>query len=65
VNYTLSAEETLLYDNVTEYVRTEFNRAEQLEREARKGTVGFAMTILQRRLASSSHAIYSVVKAAA
>jgi SNF2 family DNA or RNA helicase len=62
VNYTLSAEETLLYDNVTEYVRTEFNRAEQLEREARKGTVGFAMTILQRRLASSSHAIYQSLK---
>jgi hypothetical protein len=38
---------------VTDYVREEFNRAEALENDARKGTVGFALTILQRRLASS------------
>jgi superfamily II DNA or RNA helicase len=62
VNYTLSPEEALLYEAVTEYVRQEFNRAEQLENDGRKGTVGFALTILQRRLASSPEAIYQSLK---
>lgn len=62
VNYTLSPEEDLLYEDVTEYVRQEFNRAEQLENDGRKGTVGFALTILQRRLASSPEAIYQSLK---
>lgn len=62
VNYTLSPAETGLYEDVTEYVRQEFNRAEQLENDGRKGTVGFALTILQRRLASSPEAIYQSLK---
>ena len=62
VNYTLSPEENILYEAVTEYVRQEFNRAEQLENDGRKGTVGFALTILQRRLASSPEAIYQSLK---
>ncbi len=62
VNYTLSPEEDALYESVTEYVRQEFNRAEQLENDGRKGTVGFALTILQRRLASSPEAIYQSLK---
>ncbi len=55
--YKLSDAEAKLYKDVTDYVREEFNRAEALE-EGRKGTVGFALTILQRRLASSPEAIY-------
>ena len=43
---------------MTDYVRQEFNRAESLENGGRRGTVGFALTILQRRLASSPEAIY-------
>ncbi|MFQ3672504.1 MAG: helicase-related protein [Aggregatilineales bacterium] len=62
VSYTLSPEESDLYEAVTEYVRQEFNRAEQLENDGRKGTVGFALTILQRRLASSPEAIYQSLK---
>ncbi|MCA9929046.1 MAG: DUF3883 domain-containing protein [Anaerolineales bacterium] len=58
VNYTLSKAEQALYDNVTNYVRNEFNRAEQLLDSKRKGTIGFALTVLQRRLASSPAAIY-------
>lgn len=58
VPYKLSNEEAALYDNVTTYVRTEFNRAQSLEDDKRKGTVGFALTLLQRRLASSPEAIY-------
>lgn len=58
VDYQLSPEERHLYDAVTEYVREEFNRADQLQNGGRRGTVGFALTILQRRLASSPEAIY-------
>jgi SNF2 family DNA or RNA helicase len=59
--YPLSDAETLLYKRVTEYVTEEMNRAERLkaEGEGRRGTVvGFALTTLQRRLASSPEAIY-------
>jgi len=62
INYALSPEEDLLYEEVTNYVRQEFNRAEQLGNDGRKGTVGFALTILQRRLASSPEAIYQSLK---
>ena len=61
-NYTLSDAEAELYKQVTDYVREEFNRADALESEGRKGTVGFALTILQRRLASSPEAIYQSLK---
>lgn len=57
VNYSLSPQEAALYQAVTEYVREEFNRADNLNND-RKTTVGFALTILQRRLASSPEAIY-------
>ncbi|MDZ8186888.1 MAG: helicase-related protein [Nostoc sp. ChiSLP02] len=57
IEYELSDLEAVLYKRVTEYVREEFNRADALENEGRKGTVGFALTILQRRLASSPEAI--------
>lgn len=62
VAYKLSDAEALLYHKVTEYVREEFNRADALEQEGRKGTVGFALTILQRRLASSPEAIYQSLR---
>jgi hypothetical protein len=57
VPYKLSEAEARLYKEVTEYVRVEFNRADALENGKRAGTVGFALTILQRRLASSPEAI--------
>ncbi len=58
VPYKLSDAEAQLYKEVTDYVREEFNRAEALQNDKRAGTVGFALTILQRRLASSPEAIY-------
>jgi superfamily II DNA or RNA helicase len=61
VSYRLSDLEQQLYHKVTEYVREEFNRADALENNGRKGTVGFALTILQRRLASSPEAIYQSI----
>lgn len=61
VNYSLSPMEAKLYQEVTEYVQEEFNRADQLNKE-RKNTVGFALTILQRRLASSPEAIYQSLR---
>lgn len=61
VNYDLSPQEAQLYQAVTEYVQEEFNRADNLNNE-RKTTVGFALTILQRRLASSPEAIYQSLR---
>lgn len=58
VPYKLSDAEAELYRAVTDYVREEFNRAEKLGNEKQRGTVGFALTVLQRRLASSPEAIY-------
>ena len=58
VPYELSAGEKHLYEEVTRYVREEMNRAERLGSDhPRARTVGFALTVLQRRLASSTHAI--------
>lgn len=61
VNYSLSNIEAALYEAVTEYVKTEMGKADTLE-GARKGSVGFALTALQRRLASSPEAIYQSLK---
>lgn len=62
VPYHLSTAEAQLYKAVTSYVREEFNRAEALQNDKRAGTVGFALTILQRRLASSPEAIYQSLR---
>jgi hypothetical protein len=62
VPYKLSDAEAQLYKEVTQYVRDEFNRAEALENDKRAGTVGFALTVLQRRLASSPEAIYQSLR---
>jgi superfamily II DNA or RNA helicase len=59
--FPLSDGEALLYKRVTEYVQEEMGRAERLkaEGEGRRGAVvGFALTSLQRRLASSPEAIF-------
>jgi SNF2 family DNA or RNA helicase len=61
VNYTLSQIEAALYEAVTQYVQTEMGKADQLQ-GPRKGSVGFALTALQRRLASSPEAIYQSLK---
>ena len=58
IKYKLSDPEAALYDQVTEYVREEFNRADRIENGGRRNTVGFALTSIQRRLASSPEAIY-------
>ncbi len=62
VNYKLSGLEETLYQEVSDYVCQEFNRADALENNGRKGTIGFALTTLQRRLASSPEAIYQSLK---
>jgi len=62
VLYRLSDAEARLYKEVTDYVREEFNRAAALQNNKRAGTVGFALTILQRRLASSPEAIYQSLR---
>ena len=62
IGYDLSPAEAALYELVTEYVREGMSRADRLKQqggnEGRRGTlVGFALTVLQRRLASSPEAI--------
>ncbi len=61
VNYKLSDIEAALYEAVTQYVKTEMGKADQLGGQ-RKGSVGFALTALQRRLASSPEAIFQSLK---
>ena len=60
-NYELSSLEAGLYEQVTTYVREEMNRADNLDGQ-KKNNVGFALTMLQRRLASSPEAIYQSLK---
>lgn len=62
VQYQLSKREAELYRQVTNYVQREFDRAEALNNNGRKSTIGFALTILQRRLASSPEAIYQSLR---
>jgi superfamily II DNA or RNA helicase len=61
VNYKLSDGEASLYEAVTHYVQTEMGKADQIG-GSRKGSVGFALTTLQRRLASSPEAIYQSLR---
>ena len=62
--YELSPQETALYRAVTEYVRNEMNRVGRFAQKSgnKFNNVGFALQILQRRLASSPAAIYQSLK---
>ena len=64
IAYKLSDQEAVLYEAVTRYVREEMNRADQIQDggERRRNNVGFALQILQRRLASSPAAIHESLK---
>jgi len=53
--YNLSAPERDVYRKITEYVRNQYNKALSSEK---KRNIGFALIILQRRLASSSFALW-------
>ena len=57
-SYELSLNEADLYAAVTTYVREEMNRADRSGDGGRRNSVGFALQILQRRLASSPAAIH-------
>lgn len=61
VNYKLSELEASLYEKVTTYVMEQMGKADELDGQ-RRGSVGFALTALQRRLASSPEAIYQSLK---
>ena len=64
VRYALSGGEAALYAAVTDYVREEMDRAERFATrdERRRRNVGFALQILQRRLASSPAAIHESLR---
>ena len=61
VSYRLSPGEADLYEAVTRYVREEMNRADRIgdTGSRRRNNVGFALQVLQRRLASSPAAIHA------
>ncbi len=61
VNYELSDAEAALYEQVTNYVKQQMGKADELEGRKRSA-VGFALTALQRRLASSPEAIFQSLK---
>ncbi|MDA3899055.1 MAG: SNF2-related protein [Spirochaetes bacterium] len=54
IRFDLYAEERELYDETSRYVAEEFNRAMQTQNRA----VGFIMTVFQKLLDSSSHALH-------
>jgi superfamily II DNA or RNA helicase len=56
--FEFSPAEAALYTAVTDYVRNEMNRADRVGDDKRRNNVGFALQILQRRLASSPAAIH-------
>lgn len=61
VRYDLSPGEQHLYEEVSTYVREQMNLADRVADhgdQRRRTTVGFALTVLQRRLASSPAAIH-------
>lgn len=64
VKYQLSEQEAALYGAVTDYVRMEMNRVQRFAEGngKKRNNVGFALQILQRRLASSPAAIYQSLK---
>lgn len=61
ISYPLSSLENELYQAVTRYVRNEMGRAQFLS-GGKRAMVGFALTSLQRRLASSPEAIHRSLK---
>ena len=58
VSYKLSEQEMALYEDVTDYVKNQMGLADKIANKKKKNSVGFALTSLQRRLASSPEAIY-------
>jgi len=54
LGFTLSIDETALYNEVSRYVKEQYNKALQSDK---RRNVAFALVILQRRLASSTYAI--------
>ena len=64
VKYELSDAEAALYNEVTDYVRKEMNRVDRFVDidNKKRINIGFALQVLQRRLASSSAAIYHSLK---
>lgn len=56
--FTLTPAEQALYEHVSDYVREGFNRADAVALGNRRNAIGFALTSLQRRLASSPMAAW-------
>jgi type IV secretory pathway VirB4 component len=59
VGFRLSDDEKVLYNEVSRYVKEQYNKALRSEK---KRSVVFALVILQRRLASSTYAVHKCLK---
>ncbi len=59
ISYTLSDPEKELYNELSRYVINQYNKAQELETTR---NIGFALVILQRRLASSTYALLQSLK---
>jgi superfamily II DNA or RNA helicase len=62
LKFELSEMELDLYEHVTDYVRQGWDAAVKLVKKNKINAVGFALTILQRRLSSSPEAIYQSLR---
>jgi len=62
INYNLTGDEESLYKAVTDYVVHGWNQAQRIANPQQRTCIGFALTMLQRRLASSPEAIYQSLR---
>ncbi len=59
VSFHMTPEEKELYQDLTEYIKTVWGKASQIRDDRKRRNISFALTILQRRLASSVEALLS------
>lgn len=57
-NFTIDNEEHELYQEVTRFVKRQSAKAAEKENDPRARAIGFLMSLYQRRLASSTHALH-------
>ncbi|MEM4523448.1 MAG: helicase-related protein, partial [Nitrososphaeria archaeon] len=62
IKYMLSDKEMQLYNDLSNYVITQYNLALERVEERKKRNIAFALLILQRRMASSTYALLKSLK---
>ncbi|RKY39789.1 MAG: helicase, partial [Candidatus Makaraimicrobium thalassicum] len=62
IGYELSKPEKDLYDDVTDYVKKYYKRAQRLMEDRKRRNISLALLVLQRRMASSVRALRSSIE---